>query len=335
MHSYFQELTKKIIQGYWITETEALNILQIDDLPDTLDCLSAANRIRHYFKGSRIDLCGIINAKCGKCPEDCIFCAQSIHHTVDIEEFPLIKLQDIVSRARDIEGMKAYRAGIVTSGKKITGKDEFAQIIEAVKTIKQSTNIGCCASLGILGKEELLELKKAGLESYHHNLETAESFFPNICTTHTYKERVDTVVAAKSAGLKVCSGALFGLGESAQQRVELAFALKKLDVDSVPLNFLNPVQGTKTENYKLLPPMDILKIIAMFRFVLADKDIKICGGRELNLRGLQPMIFIAGANGTMVGNYLTTQGRDYKQDLQDIFDLGLTIDEIEIVNRKK
>ncbi len=335
MYRYFYDLTKKVIDGYWVTEEEALNILRIEDLPDILDCMSAANRIRHHFKGNKIDLCGIINAKSGKCTEDCVFCAQSMRYPTHIKEYPLMEPAEIAQKAQQIANMNAHRMGIVASGRKISGKHEIERIREAIKLIKDTTNLGRCASLGILDKQTLIELKEAGLESYHHNLETAESFFTHICTTHSYKERTDTIIAAKEAGLRVCSGALFGLGESPEQRVELAFTLKKLEVDMVPLNFLNPVAGTLMENKELLSPMEILKIIAMFRFVLPDKDIRICGGRELNLRGLQPMMFIAGANGTMIGNYLTTEGRDYKQDLQDISDLGLLINEIEITKREQ
>ena len=175
----------------------------------------------------------------------------------------------------------------------------------------------------MLGRDQLIKLKESGLEEYHHNLETARSYFPKVCTTHDYEEDVETVKTAKSIGLRTCCGGIFGLGESPEQRIELAFTLRELDVDSVPINFLHPIKGTGTENLPPLKPLEILKIIAIYRFLLPAKDIKIAGGREHNLRDFQSMIFAAGANSTMVGNYLTTKGRAYQDDLQMIKDMGL------------
>ena len=189
--------------------------------------------------------------------------------------------------------------------------------------LNKNLQIPVCASLGLLDIDTALRYKKAGLKNYHHNLETSESFFKNICSTHSYKESIETVRIAKKTGFRVCSGGIFGMGETPQQRVELAFTLKELDVDCIPMNFLNPISGTPLENMPPMKPLEILKTIAVYRFILPQKDIIICGGREINLRDLQSFMFVAGANGTMLGNYLTTKGRAAKEDLQMIKDLGL------------
>ncbi len=323
MHRLYNKLADKIIDGYLINIDEALSLLAAIKLTDIFSFLNGANRIRDHFKGSQVELCGIVNAKSGKCSENCCFCAQSVHYKTNIDEFPLLSLDEIVRRAQNVEHQQAISVGIVTSGRSIKSEEDLSMICQAIRALKDSTPIHRCASLGIMSEHQLQRLKDSGLERYHHNLETAETFFTQICTTHTYQERVDTIKAAKSVGLKVCSGALFGLGEQSHHHVELAFALKKLDVDKIPLNFLNPVAGTPAFKNERLSPLEILKIIALFRYVLPNKDISVCGGREVNLRGLQPLMYIAGANATMVGNYLTTTGRNHTLDIQDICDLGL------------
>ncbi len=320
----FQDLAKQTIEGLNITQSQAIELLETKESPDIMDLLCSANRIRHHFKSDKVDLCGIINAKSGSCSENCSFCSQSVHHCSKVEEYPLLTSDAIVDKAKQIASIQAIRVGIVTSGKSIHSEKEIDILCDSLRKMKKTVTINRCASLGTLSEETLTKLKDAGLESFHHNLETAESFFSEICTTHTYQDRIKTVKAAKKAGLKVCCGGLFGLGETKQQRVELAFTLKDLDVDMIPLNFLVAHPGTPSEKNPPLQPMEILKIIAMFRFVLPKKDIRVCGGRETNLRGLQPFIYMAGANGSMVGNYLTISGRDYKEDLQDIKDLLLT-----------
>ncbi len=325
MHRMYNKLADKIIDGYQITQDEALTLLSATKLTDIFAFLNGANRIRDHFKGSDIQLCGIVNAKSGRCSENCCFCAQSVHYQTDVNEFPLLPLDEIVKQAINVENQKATSVGIVTSGRSVRNDEDLENICQAIRALKDSTPIHRCASLGIMSVNQLQKLKNAGLERYHHNLETAESFFDKICTTHTYKERIDTVKAAKQVGLKVCSGALFGVGEQPEHRVELAFALRELDVDKIPLNFLNPIPGTPAANVKRLSPLEILKIISLFRYVLPTKDISVCGGREVNLRGLQPLIYIAGANAAMVGNYLTTSGRNHTVDIEDIGDLGLDL----------
>ena len=206
---------------------------------------------------------------------------------------------------------------MVTSGHSLSSK-EIDSIGDTAEEINKKTDLSVCASLGQLTEPMASKLKQKGVTTYHHNLETAESYFNQICTTHNYDEDICTLKTAKSAGLKICSGGILGLGESWAQRVELAFTLKKLDVDSIPINFLNPIPGTRMENRPLLPPMEALKSIAIFRFINPDKDIIICGGREKTLGDFQSWVFIAGANGIIVGNYLTTKGRSTEIDMDMI-----------------
>jgi len=322
-YAFLQQLTDGIIRGDSITADEAQQIISLKTQEEIVMLMAHATVLRNLFKGLKIDLCSVVNAKSGRCTEDCIFCAQSAHHKTDVTTYPLLDAGELVKSAHQAHQSGANRFGLVTSGKGITITGELDTVSEALEEISQQTDLTPCASLGVLSDQQIRVLCDAGLKRYHHNLETAESFYPEICSTHSYQERVKTVRLAQEAGLEVCSGALFGLGESEDQRIELAFALKELNVDSIPLNFLNPVSGTPLENCSPLDPLEMLKIIAVFRFVLPQKDIRVCGGREVGLRTLQPLMYVAGANGTMVGNYLTTSGRSPEVDLQEIHDMGL------------
>ena len=321
-YQIIKELESKAIENRPLDNAEAVFLSNLND-QDTFDLIASANRIREKFKGNKISLCSIVNAKSGRCSEDCVFCSQSIHFKTNIDEYPLIKSEEMLQKAEEALSHGAQKFGIVTSGRRLSTEQELNEICKTIKKLKEEGKIHRCASLGILGRDELIKLKEAGLEEYHHNLETARSYFPKICTTHDYEQDVETVKIAKSIGLRSCCGGIFGLGEHPEQRIELAFTLKELDVDSVPINFLHPIKGTGAENLPPLKPLEILKIIAIYRFLLPAKDIKIAGGREHNLRDFQSMIFAAGANSTMVGNYLTTKGRDFQDDLQMIKDMGL------------
>jgi len=319
-----EKAVDKITSGKKITRSEALKISeQARGQKDLFFLLAYANLLREEFKGKVIDLCSIINAKSGACPEDCIFCAQSSRYRTKIEKYPFIAQKKIVQGAKSARDTGADRFGIVISGRGIKGGKDLDKICDAITAIAQETDIGICTSLGTLTHEAAQNLKSAGLERYHHNLETSEKYFPRVCTTHSYQERVETLKVARNNGLSVCSGGIFGLGEEMRDRLELAFSLRELEVDSIPLNFLHPVPGTPAEHFTPLNPLEILKTIALFRFVLPDKDIRICGGRPVNLRSLQSLIYGAGANAVMIGNYLTTLGRDPNEDLQEIRDLGL------------
>ena len=317
------EIVDRILDGGCVSYDEALEIANLPD-SETSALFFHANRLREHFFGNRIHLCSIINAKSGLCPENCSFCAQSAHHRTSVPIFPLVDVEEMVSGAHRAENEGSGCYGIVTSGTTIEQEDDLERIRLALRRIKEETRIQPACSLGIINFETALALKEAGMVKYHHNLETARSFFPNICTTHSYEEDVETVRAVKMAGLKVCSGGILGMGESRIQRVELAFTLRALDVDSIPLNFLNPIEGTKLAGADYLTPMECLRIIALYRFILPDKQISVCGGREKNLRDLQSWMFFAGANGTMIGNYLTTSGRAPEHDWQMLHDLGLT-----------
>ena len=320
-YNIIKELELKAEKDQTLSYEEAIFLIYLDE-SYVFDLIASANYLRRKFKGDNISLCSILNAKSGLCAEDCIFCSQSIHYKTNITEYPLVSYEEMLTKAENALAMGAHKFGIVTSGKTIKTV-ELEEICKAIRKIKEEGKIHRCASLGILGPSELLKLKEAGLEEYHHNLETARSYFSKICTTRDYEDDVETVRNAKSIGLKTCCGGIFGLGESPEQRIELAFTLKELDVDSIPLNFLHPIKGTKAATFAPLKPLEILKIVAIYRFLFPSKDIKFAGGREHNLRNLQSMIFAAGANSTMVGNYLTTKGRDYKDDLQMILDMGL------------
>lgn len=320
---YWQEveqLVQQAVAGHAPTHARGVKILRTRGAE-----LSAYLAGAHYLKertfGDTAQLCSIINAKSGRCMENCAFCAQSAHHQSSPPVYPLKTLEEIVAGAKQAEADGSHCYGIVTSGTRPEAGREFETILTAIRKIRESCTIEPSASLGLLTEDLAQSLAEAGCVTYHHNLETARSFFPQICTTHDYEEDVNTVRLAKASGMKVCCGGIFGLGESDEQRVELAETLRELDVDSVPLNFLNPIQGTPLENHRSLSPLDCVRAISMFRYFLPDKPISVCGGREPNLRELQSWIFMSGASGTMVGNYLTTSGRDRAVDMQMFADI--------------
>jgi biotin synthase len=230
---------------------------------------------------------------------------------------------DILKAAKQAESEGAYRFCIVTAGCGMEDDPDFDRITSAIKRIGRETSLNRCCSLGVLNEKHVSELKDAGITRYHHNLETSESFFPNICTTHSYDERVETIKLVKAAGLQICSGGIIGMGENWKQRVEMAFALKELDADSIPINVLNPVQGTALANMDRLKPMEILQTFAIYRLIMPTKIIRYAGGREHNLGELVPLGFLSGVNGMLIGNYLTTEGRGASKDLDTVTGLGL------------
>ena len=316
-----EKLKNKAIGKKEVSISEALELF-IEGSSNPFRVMTASSEIREHFKGKEIILCGITNAKSGKCSEDCKFCAQSSHYPTDAPLYPLKTSAVIINEANDAVRCGAEFFGIVTSGKRIKAKKEWNEIFKAIKGMNKIP-MHACASLGLIDSEKAKELKAAGLFRYHHNLETSRSFFKNICTTHDYEDNVQTIRIVKKAGLSVCAGALFGMGEGITHRIELAATLRELNVDSIPINILNPIKGTPLSHMRQLAPLEILMTIAVFRFMLPDKDIKLCGGKEKNLRQLLPLGIIAGANSMMTGNYLTTTGRDSKLDMEMIADLGL------------
>lgn len=316
---------EKALRMQPLTRDEALGIVTMPS-EHIMPLMAAADIVRRKFKGNRVSLCSIINARSGRCGEDCAFCPQSVHSSSAAPAYELVGADAIVSSAEQAVGNGAHKFGIVTSGKGAASSSaEFDGILDRIRAMKERVGIHRCASLGVITEGEAAALKEAGLQEFHHNLETARSFYPNICTTRGYDENAAAIAAAKKAGLRVCCGGIFGMGETPLQRVEFAEELRALGVDSVPLNFLNPVKGTRLENTPPLRPLEVLGIIAFFRLFLPDRDLKVAGGREVNLRDLQPMMFFAGANSTMVGNYLTTTGRAAKDDLQMIRDMELEV----------
>ncbi|MBW2690745.1 MAG: biotin synthase BioB [Deltaproteobacteria bacterium] len=314
------QLVDRIITGQSPSHIQGVNILRSSGAEYTT-YMAGAHHLKELTFGDTAQLCSIINAKSGRCQENCAFCAQSSHHQSSPPIYPLKSREEIVDGARQAQEEGSHCYGIVTSGTQPEAGKEFDTILSAIREIRDRFDIEPSASLGLLTEDLARALADAGCVTYHHNLETARSFFPKICTTHDYEEDVQTVKLAKASGMKVCCGGIFGLGESDEQRVEMAETLRELDVDSVPLNFLNPVQGTPLEGYRALTPMDCVRAITMFRYFLPNKPISVCGGREINLRELQSWIFMAGASGTMVGNYLTTSGRDREIDMQMFTDI--------------
>lgn len=290
---------------------------------EVFELFALSNSVRMNFRGNRVDLCSIINAKSGACPEDCSFCAQSANSRANIEVYSLMNREKIFEAASSAKKFGVKRFCVVTSGKKASGID-LEKICGFISEIK-NTGLLPCATLGMLGELELKELKSAGLHRYHHNLETSEAYFNEICTTHTYREKIKTIETAKSLGLSVCSGGIFGLGESWQDRIDMAFALKEIGVDSVPINFLTPITGTPLGSREILSPMEALKIIAIYRLILPKLEIRVCGGRPNTLKDKNSYIFMAGADGLLIGNYLTTPGRKPENDLQMIKDMGMEI----------
>lgn len=315
-------LKDKILSGIHITKDEASHICSITT--DTIfDLFSSAFAIRSKFTGNTVDLCAIVNAKSGACPEDCSYCAQSSKSKTTVAIYPLIKNEAVIEKAREAKDNGVRRFCIVTSGRKIA-KRELTQIGSMVEELRK-TGLLPCATLGLLNKEELSFLKDSGLERYHHNLETSEKFFPEICRTHSYYDKLKTIDAAKTVGLSVCSGGIFGLGETWQDRIDMAFAIKGLNIDSVPINFLIPVKGTKLGSIDSLHPFEALKIISLYRFILPNKQIRICGGRMQVLGEFNSMVFMAGADSLLTGNYLTTTGRTYADDLRLINLYGMNV----------
>jgi len=318
------QVGKKVLNGGEVNfqEAVALSRLEGSDIPFLL---ALAGKVREKFSGDSVNFCSIINARSGRCSEDCAFCAQSARHRAEINVYPLVSTAEMVQAAKQAAQAGAHRFSIVTSGRGTGEKKEFAAILEAVARIRRETGLECCCSLGILTPAEAEALKEAGVSRYHHNLETSRSFFSRICATHTFDERVKTIRITREAGLKCCSGGIIGMGESFAQRIEMAFTLKELGVDSIPVNILNPIKGTRLADQKPLPPLEILKTIAIFRLILPDKELRYAGGREVNLRDLQALGLVGGINGMLVGGYLTTAGRGPGLDRQMVADLERTL----------
>ena len=319
-----REVGEEVLRtGQGISKETAYCLLEIPD-SEILYLAHVANQVRGRFMGKKVDLCTLINAKSGRCSEDCSFCSQSKHHSTGVAEYEFISVEQIVEAAKSAEKNGVHEFCIVAAWKAIPN-EIFPKIKEAVTAVRQNTRLEVTCSLGFLTEQQALELKEAGANKYNHNLESAASYYNNVCTTHTHQQRMETIEQIHQAGLESCCGGIIGMGETPRQRVDLAFEWRSLGVGCVPVNLLNPRPGTPLENIPPLAPLEIIKTIAIFRLILPKAVIKVAGGRERNLRDLQAMALMAGANGLIVGNYLTTLGRDPEEDLQMIQDLGLTV----------
>ena len=284
--------------------------------------LPGVDMVREHFFGRSVHLCAICNVKSGACSEDCRFCSQSAHSKTETPVYPLMTAKEIQDHGRETAASPINRFSLVASGKRLP-LGEVERAAEALSVL-QPLELETCVSFGLMDHRGFALLKKAGVTRYHHNLESAGSFFPRVCTTHSFEARIDTILAAKEAGLSVCAGGIFGLGETDEQVVELALTLKDLNVDAVPVNFLTPIKGTPMENHNFLSPLRCLKILALIRLILPDKDILLCGGRKHNLKSLEGLMFMAGASGLMTGDYLTTSGSALQSDLALMEDSGFS-----------
>ncbi|WP_312109559.1 biotin synthase BioB [Brevibacillus reuszeri] len=317
------DYANKAITKAELTQEEALQVLHAED-DELLPLMNAAFLVRKHFFGKKVKLNMILNAKSGLCPEDCGYCSQSIVSTAPVAKYTMLDKETLLAGAREALNRKAGTYCIVASGRGPTEK-ELSQVEEAVKEIRATMPLKICACLGILSEDQATRLKEAGVHRYNHNLNTSRKHYPDITTTHTYDQRVETVDTAKRAGLSPCSGVIIGMGESDEEIVEMAFALRTLDADSIPVNFLNAIPGTPLEKMGRTPAQKALRVLALFRFVCPDKEIRVAGGRELNLRSLQPLSLYA-ANSLFVGDYLTTPGQEISTDHQMIEDLGFEIE---------
>lgn len=319
MKEFIKGLETRVLEGQDITFEETIKLVNMED-DYVSDLCESASRIQEFFCGREIDLCTIMNAKSGECSEDCKFCAQSSHYKTDIEVFELTEKEEVIKLARENELEGVNRFSLVTGSRGVSGSD-FEKIIDIYQDLEKEVKMDLCASLGILDYEKLSRLRKKGITMYHHNLETSRHYYKEICTTHSYDERIETIKQARASGMSVCSGGIIGLGESLEDRVKLAFELKHLGVESIPINVLNPVKGTPLESEKPLSQNEILKTIAIFRLVNPNAYIRLAGGRNL-IDGNGKQCFKAGANATITGNYLTTSGNKICDDREMISQLN-------------
>jgi biotin synthase len=323
-HPLIADLGQRILQGGQVMRTEALQLFDLESSADILDLMSWANRIREKFKGNKIHLCSIVNAKAGACSENCSFCAQSSFYHTGSPRYGFIDPEPVQAAAEEANKNGVTAVGLVAAWKGLNEGPMLDEVCERVRELRASGKTRPDVSLGIIKSQRVADrLKEAGVECYGHNLESSRRFFPQTCTTHSYDDRLETIAYLKQAGIKVCSGGIIGMGETREDRCDLAFSLRDIGAKVVPINILNPIPGTPFEKNPPLPVLEILKTIACFRFILPRQEIMIAGGRTVNLRDAQSMVFMAGASALMVGNYLTTLNQPVEKDLQMLKDLGL------------
>lgn len=315
-----EKLKDKVLAGGEVTREEALGLM---DAP--LEALSqAADQLREHFCGDRFDLCTIVNGKCGKCSEDCKYCAQSAHYHTSLEEsYPLLSTEELVKGAAENKSQGVLRYSIVTSGRKLSHR-EVDQVCESIRAIREQVGIEVCVSFGLLGEEAFQKLKEAGASRVHCNLESSRRYFPQVCTTHTYDEKIETMKAARRAGLSVCSGGIIGLGETMEDRIDMVLTARELGVKSVPVNLLNPIPGTPYEHNPILAEDELRRVVAIFRFLIPDGNIRLAGGRGL-LEDKGARCFCSGANAAISGDMLTTAGITVGRDLEMLHKLGYQV----------
>lgn len=314
------KLEEKVISGTKITYQEAQ---ELAENADQNDLLNAADRIRIHFMENKMDLCTIMNAKSGKCSENCTYCPQSSHYNTGVKEYDLVSIEETLKLAKENESEGVNRFSLVTSGKFLKDTD-LKDLVQMYDKLHQETNLKLCASHGFLTKEQAIKLKESGVTRYHHNLETSRNFYSKICTTHSYQDRFDTIKNAQAGGLEVCSGGIIGMGESMTDRIDMAFDLRELGIKSIPINILNPIKGTPLENVKAISVEECLRTIAVYRFIAPDAYIRYAGGRssfgDKQVQGLH-----AGINAMLVGNYLTTIGNKIVDDIEMLTAEGFII----------
>lgn len=323
-HARIAELGRRVLAGKPINREEGGWLFELEDRSDIMDLIAWANRIREHFKGNKIHLCSIVNVKAGGCSENCRFCAQSALYQTDSPQYGLIESGPILQAADEAKANGVTGLGLVAAWRGLEEGPVLDEICKRFEELKRDGKVRPDASLGIIKDQKVADrLKEAGVECYNHNLESSQRFYSQVCTSHAYEERVQTIRHLKRAGIKICCGGIIGMGETREDRCDLAFSLQELGANIVPINILNPIPGTPFGRQETLPPFEILKTIACFRFILPRQEIMIAGGRVVNLRDLQSLVFLAGASALMVGNYLTTLNQPVEKDLQMLQDLGL------------
>ena len=316
---YLENLKNKVLEGYSLTREDAIELVKYDQV-----ILSQyANEIREKLCGDGFDMCSIINGKSGACPENCKYCAQSGHYHTHIQSYPMISKEIGLKEARENSEEGVLRYSIVTSGRKLS-PEEVDKVCEIYTHIKQETDISLCASHGLLAYEDFIKLRAAGVVRYHNNLETSRRYFSEICTTHTYQDKLNVIREARQAGLDICSGGIFGLGETIEDRIDMAFELRALDIRSIPINVLVPIVGTPLESVEPITEEEVLKTIAIYRFIHPKSVLRLAGGRN-NLSKAGKYAFLGGANAAISGNLLTTCGNTIKDDMKMLKECGFEV----------
>lgn len=319
MNILIEDLKEKVLKGDLINKAEAIELSKAP----LKELCEAADEIRKHFCGDNFDFCTIVNGKNGKCPENCKYCAQSSFYKTKVDSYPLMGTEEIIKQGKYNADRGVPRYSIVTSGRKLSDT-EVDKVSESIRELKKQVDVAVCVSFGLLDEIQYRKLKDAGVVRVHNNLESSRNYFPNVCTTHSYDEKIAALKAAQKAGLSICSGGIMGLGESMDDRIDMVLTARELGVKSVPVNMLNPIQGTPYENNKKLTIDDMCRIVAVFRFLIPDAYIRLAGGRGL-MEDKGYSCFQSGANAAITGDMLTTSGMTIEQDLKMLTELGFKV----------